>query len=65
MIDYIALTIGHALLGLAFWRLFGRDSLDHDPLLSDLQNEAREKRRELIELRQNELAPDGWQDGAR
>jgi hypothetical protein len=31
MIDYLSLGLSHAVLLLAFWRLFGRDDLDRDP----------------------------------
>ncbi len=64
MIDYIALTIGHALLGLAFWHLFGRDSVDSDPLIDAIENEADERRREAIAGRRGGQAAPGTQDGA-
>ena len=44
MIDYIALTIGHALLALALWRLAVRECVDHDPLLGGIR-EAEEANR--------------------
>ena len=31
MIDYLSLGLSHAVLLLAFWRLFLRDDLDRDP----------------------------------
>ena len=38
MIDYIALVTGHALLAIAFWRLFLREDVDADPLIGDLRD---------------------------
>ena len=37
MIDYIALSIGHGLLALAFWHLFMRRSVDVDPLIEEIR----------------------------
>ncbi|MDJ0978304.1 MAG: hypothetical protein QNI87_07190 [Erythrobacter sp.] len=37
MIDYIALSIGHGLLALAFLRLAARGQVDVDPLLEKLR----------------------------
>ncbi len=65
MIDYIALTIGHALLGLAFWHLFGRDSVDSDPLIDAIESDADDKRREAIAGRRGEQSVPGTPDGAR
>jgi len=31
MIDYLSLGLSHAVLLLAFWRLYQRDDLDRDP----------------------------------
>ncbi len=31
MIDYLSLGLSHAVLLLAFWRMFLRDDLDRDP----------------------------------
>ena len=44
MIDYFALVLGHGLLVLAFVRLVMRDSLDVDPALTELEQEAKAKR---------------------
>lgn len=43
MIDYIALSIGHGLLALAFLRLVWRDGLDADPLLESFKRKEREQ----------------------
>jgi hypothetical protein len=40
MIDYFALALGHGLLVLAFVRLFMRESLDVDPAIADLKDQA-------------------------
>ncbi|WP_298306959.1 hypothetical protein [uncultured Erythrobacter sp.] len=40
MIDYFALALGHGLLVLVFIRLVMRDSLDVDPAISELKQEA-------------------------
>ena len=45
MIDYIALSIGHGLLGIAFLRLVMRKGLDVDPLLDQFKQEERERRK--------------------
>ena len=45
MIDYLALTIGHALLAIALLRLFPRDGLDVDPVLERFAKDAREHRK--------------------
>lgn len=45
MIDYLALTIGHGLLALAFWRLFLRDSVDRDPLLEQIRQAEADNRK--------------------
>lgn len=44
MIDYFALALGHCLLVLAFMRLVMRDSLDVDPAITELKDEAKAKR---------------------
>ena len=46
MIDYIALFIGHGLLGIAVLRLVMRDGLDVDPLLDSFRQKDRERRKE-------------------
>lgn len=45
MIDYFALALGHTLLALAFLRLVVRDSLDVDPAITALEDEANAKKR--------------------
>ncbi|WP_234029608.1 hypothetical protein [Erythrobacter sp. THAF29] len=45
MIDYLALTIGHGLLALAFWHLFLRDSVDRDPLLDEIRQAEADNRK--------------------
>lgn len=65
MIDYIALSIGHALLGLAFWHLFGRDSVDSDPLIAGIEDAARDRRREAIERQRGRQKSALVEDGAR
>ncbi|UAB78602.1 hypothetical protein INR77_02370 [Erythrobacter sp. SCSIO 43205] len=44
MIDYFALALGHGLLVLVFVRLVVRDSLDVDPAITALREQARTKR---------------------
>ncbi|MEO1731132.1 MAG: hypothetical protein AAFR64_10370 [Pseudomonadota bacterium] len=46
MIDYIALSIGHGLLGIAVLRLVMRDGLDVDPLLDSFKQKDRERRKQ-------------------
>ena len=41
MIDYLALTIGHALIALTMVRLFMRADVDVDPLIGGLQDQMR------------------------
>lgn len=41
MIDYLALTIGHALITLTMVRLFMRADVDVDPLIGGLQDQMR------------------------
>ncbi|MEM1197450.1 MAG: hypothetical protein AAGH57_15215 [Pseudomonadota bacterium] len=43
MIDNIALSIGHGLLALAFFRLVWREGLDADPLLESFKRKERER----------------------
>ena len=45
MIDYIALSIGHGVLAIAFLRLVMRDGLDVDPLLDGFKEAALERRK--------------------
>ncbi len=45
MIDYIALSIGHGVLAIAFLRLVMRDGLDVDPLLDGFKQAALERRK--------------------
>ncbi len=45
MIDYIALSIGHGILAIAFLRMFLRDGLDVDPLLERLRQAEDERRK--------------------
>ena len=45
MIDYIALIIGHALLGIAILRLVMRKGLDVDPLLDSFKQAERDRRK--------------------
>ncbi|MEM9310726.1 MAG: hypothetical protein AAGA34_04705 [Pseudomonadota bacterium] len=56
MIDYIALSIGHGLLALAFLRMVMRDGLDVDPLLDRLRQSARARRQDRARARRR--APD-------
>lgn len=45
MIDYIALSIGHGLLAIAFWHLFMRDGVDVDPLIDELHQAEKANRK--------------------
>ncbi|MEO0419379.1 MAG: hypothetical protein AAF249_10970 [Pseudomonadota bacterium] len=53
MIDYLALSIGHGLLAVAFFRLVLRDGLDLDPLLAAFKRREAERR----EARRSKRAP--------
>jgi len=46
MIDYLALSIGHGLLAVAFLRLVMRDGLDVDPLLGAFKQRETDRRKE-------------------
>ncbi len=45
MIDYLALSIGHGLLAIAFLRLVMRDGLNIDPLLDAFRQRETDRRR--------------------
>jgi hypothetical protein len=45
MIDYLALSIGHGLLAIAFLRLVMREGLNIDPLLDTYRKREAERRR--------------------
>ena len=47
MIDYIALSIGHALLGIAVLRLVMRHDLDVDLLIDSFKQKDRDRRKQL------------------
>ncbi|GMN03428.1 hypothetical protein [Erythrobacter sp. MTPC3] len=47
MIDYLALTIGHALMAFAFWQLFGRERVDTDPLIEGIKEANTKTRKQL------------------
>ena len=53
MIDYFALALGHGLLATAIIRLLMRDSLDVDPELASLQEQAAAKREAKRQSRSN------------
>ncbi|MEM7702585.1 MAG: hypothetical protein AAF251_11660 [Pseudomonadota bacterium] len=55
MIDYLALSIGHGLLAVAFLRLALRDGLDIDPLLGGFKRRNAERRK----VRRAKRAPKG------
>lgn len=46
MIDYLALTIGHALMAFAFWQLFGRERVDTDPLIESIKAANKQARKQ-------------------
>jgi hypothetical protein len=66
MIDYIALFIGHALLGIAILRLVMRKGLDVDPLLDSFKQAERDRRKarsDAVRAARREARQDGGAGG--
>ena len=66
MIDYIALIIGHALLGIAILRLVMRKGLDVDPLLDSFKQAERDRRKarsDAVRAARREARQDGGAAG--
>lgn len=58
MIDYLALSIGHGLLALAFLRLVLREGLNLDPLLGSFKRRNTDRRKERASKSRREPSRD-------
>jgi len=58
MIDYLALSIGHGLLALAFLRLVLREGLNLDPLLGAFKQRETDRRKERASKSRREPSRD-------